>query len=322
MTIGDLEQAIAGGDRALEHPERGAEHSHREGQHQDIAVKGGELAEAEAAVDHHVAADEQDQRQPELGKEAEHRVVEGAQPGREQVLVEDAVDRAPEAGEHVLLAGEGLDDADAGDRFLDLGGHLGDPLLDLLQRRPRDPVIARCGVDHERNRQQGQCRQRRIEHEHHCACQEDRQRVLGDEDQPVAEKEADALQVDRRSRHQLAGLLGIEEAELELLQVLVDVGAEVELDRERDLAGNHAAEEDQDQPEDPGADDRKAQRQDLGPVAALDRVDRLADQERDRYRHRHPRPSEHQREDHALSMRLEEGEQASERGHSAQNYTK
>ena len=77
--------------------------------------------------------------------------------------------------------------------------------------------------------------------EHHDAREQDRQRVLGEEDQAVAEEEADRLQVDRRPRHQLPGLLAVEEAELERLQVAVDALAQVELDSERDLAGDHPA---------------------------------------------------------------------------------
>ena len=52
----------------------------------------------------------------------------------------------------------------------------------------------------------------------------------------VAEEEADRLQVDRRPRHELAGLLRVEEAELERLQVRVHAVAQVELDPERDAA--------------------------------------------------------------------------------------
>ena len=45
----------------------------------------------------------------------------------------------------------------------------------------------------------------------------DRQRRLQHEDEAVAEEEAHRLQVDGRARHELAGLLAVEEAELERL---------------------------------------------------------------------------------------------------------
>ena len=99
-----------------------------------------------------------------------------------------------------------------------------------------DAVVARGGVDDERRRHQRDQRQQRVDRDHHRAGEDDRQQALGDEDQPVAEEEADRLQVDRRPRHQLAGLLGVEEAQLEPLQVRVEELAQVEFDRQRDLA--------------------------------------------------------------------------------------
>ena len=103
------------------------------------------------------------------------------------------------------------------------------------------PVVARGGEDDERRRRQRDQRQQRVDRDHHRAGEGDRQQVLGDEDQPVAEEEADRLQVDRRPRHQLPGLLGVEEAELEPLQVRVEALAQVEFDRQRDLAGDQRA---------------------------------------------------------------------------------
>ena len=62
---------------------------------------------------------------------------------------------------------------------------------------------------------------------------------LQDEHEPVAEEEAHGLQVDGRARHQLAGLLVVEEAELEPLQVAVQQLAQVVLDAERHAPGDH-----------------------------------------------------------------------------------
>ena len=132
----------------------------------------------------------------------------------------------------MLLAGERLHDPDPGDVLLGLRRQLRDPLLDLLHSGSRDPVVAGGGVDDERGRRQRDQSQPGVDHEHHGAGEDDREDVLGDEDQPVAEEEADRLQIDRRPRHQLSGLLGVEEAELEPLQVGVEELAEVEFDRE------------------------------------------------------------------------------------------
>ena len=62
--------------------------------------------------------------------------------------------------------------------------------------------------------------------------------MLEEEDQPVAEEEADALQVDRRARHQLPGLVPVEVAEREPHELGVDRVPQVELDPERLLAGD------------------------------------------------------------------------------------
>ena len=174
------------------------------------------------------------------------RRVEGTQPGRVDVLVEDAGDRAPEALEHVLLARERLHDADPGDALLGLRGQLGDPLLHLLQRRPREPVEARRGDDDERHRRQRQQRQPGLDRDHHRAREQDRERVLGEEDQPVAEEEADRLQVHRRPRHQLARSAGAsKKPSSSACRCAVEALAEVELDAERDLAGDQAADDGQ-----------------------------------------------------------------------------
>ena len=138
---------------------------------------------------------------------------------------------------------------------------------------PREPVEAGGGEDDERDRDQRQRRQPRLEREHDHAGEHDRERVLGQEDQPVAEEEADRLQVDRRPRHQLAGLLAVEEAELEPLQVRVDALAQVELDRERDLAGDQPPDDGQPEAQEAGADDRQGERQERVAVALVDRVD-------------------------------------------------
>ena len=65
--------------------------------------------------------------------------------------------------------------------------------------------------------------------------------MLEEEDQAVAEEEPDALQVDGRAAHQLAGLVAVVEAEREPHELRVDRGSHVELDVERLLAGDQPA---------------------------------------------------------------------------------
>ena len=79
-------------------------------------------------------------------------------------------------------------------------------------------------------------------HDHRHAGEHERERRLQDEHEPVAEEEAHGLQVDGRAGHQLAGLLVVEEAELEALEVAVEQLAQVEFDRQRDAPGDQPAE--------------------------------------------------------------------------------
>ena len=136
LAVEDLEEPRARGRRALGHAQRDAQRAHRRQQHEQVGVEGREVADAEAPVDDLAAAVEQDRGQPELGQEADQRVVERLQPGADHRLVEHPPDALAKALELALLAREGLDDAHARDVLLDLRRQLGDPLLHLLQRGP------------------------------------------------------------------------------------------------------------------------------------------------------------------------------------------
>ena len=190
-------------------------------------------------VDHGLAADQQHGGEPELRQEADHRVVGRLQARGDHRLVEHAPDAVAEALELVGLAGEGLDDAHARDVLLGVRGQLGDALLDLLDRRARAAPVALGDQHDERHRRHRDQAELRVDHDHRDAGEHDRQRRLQDEHEAVAEEEAHGLQVDGRTRHQLAGLLAVEEAELESLQVPVEPLAQVVLDAERDAPGDH-----------------------------------------------------------------------------------
>jgi hypothetical protein len=152
----------------------------------------------------------------------------------------------------------------------------------------------RGGEDDQRGGDQCDQRQHWVDRDHHHGDEGDRQQVLGDEDQPVAEEEADRLKVHRRPRHQLPGLLGVEEAELEPLQVGVEELAQVEFDRKGDPAGDEPAHDRQPEAQDPGPDDRQRQRQQVGLVAVLNRIDGAPDQPGNQHRHPHRRPGKRQ----------------------------
>ena len=86
---------------------------------------------------------------------------------------------------------------------------------------------------------------------------DDREDVLEEEDQAVAEEEAHALQVDGRAAHQLAGLVAVVEAEREADELRVDGLPHVELDGERLLAGDQPAAGHHQRARDPERDDER-----------------------------------------------------------------
>ena len=76
-----------------------------------------------------------------------------------------------------------------------------------------DVAVAVGDRDQQRRDRERDQRELPRDHEDHDADPDDREDVLEEEDQPVAEEEADALQVDGRAAHQLAGLVAVVEAE-------------------------------------------------------------------------------------------------------------
>jgi hypothetical protein len=171
--------------------------------------------------------------------------------------------------------------------------------------------------DPDDERHGGECEERepRIDDDHRDRGEDDRQRRLRDDHEPVAEEEAHGLQVDGRARHELAGLLTVEEAELEPEQVVVDLVAQVVLDAERDLSRDEAPHDRQAEAHEARECDEEREQLQVAAVLGADRVDRGTRQCGDRDGRAHRERGEHEREPDAALVRLEECEQAQERGH-------
>ena len=150
------------------------------------------------------------------------------------------------------------------------------------------------------------------EHDHGRA--DDREHVLEEEDEAVAEEEADGLEVDRRAREELAGLVAVVEAEREAEELRVERVAHVELDAERLPARDQAPARHEDRAR--RADAEHERGDDVELVAALG-VDRLLEpgsgEVRDRDRRGLGADREHDRDDQRPLVRLQEAEQADER---------
>ena len=185
--------------------------------------------------------------------------------------------RLPKAPLDLILLGERLDDVDADDRLLRHGRDVGELLLHVAQDGVRDVAVAVGDADEERRDRERDQRQLPVVEEEDDRDADDRDHVLGEEDQPVAEEEADRLQVDGRARHQLAGLVPVEVAEREPQQARVERIAHVPLDRDRLLAGDEAPAEHQHRAQEADAEDAEDQERELVAVlAAAELVDHEA----------------------------------------------
>ena len=182
----------------------------------------------------------------------------------------------------VSLLRERLDDVHAGDRLLRDDRDLRERLLNVAEDGMRDAAVAEGGERDQRRDRQCDERQLPAVEEKDGADDDDRQDVLGEEDEPVAEEEAHRLQVDRRARHELAGLAAVVEAERQPEEVRVELVAEVVLDAQCLPAGKdpppvHEATADETEPDDRG--DLECDHPHVG--VAVELVDDDADQDGD-----------------------------------------
>ena len=254
--VHDLEDALARRGRPLELADPHAERAERRHEHREVEVERDEGAGAERAVRDHARPGEQDGRLRDERHERDERHVERALPVR--------LERPPEHGlgaeAELLLLGrllrERLHDVDADDVLLGDRRDVGEPLLHVAERRMRHVAVAVGEHDErrrDRDRDEGELP---LEEEEDAGHRDDGEHVLEEEDEPVAEEEADALEVDGRPRHQLAGLVAVVEAEREPDEVRVEAVPQVELDAERLLARDEAAARHQQGADEPEADDQ------------------------------------------------------------------
>ena len=171
--------------------------------------------------------------------------------------------RVPEAPLDLLLLRERLDDVDADDRLLRDGRDVRELLLHVAQDGVRDAAVAVGDADEERRDRERDQRQLPVVEEEDGRDADDRDHVLGEEDEAVAEEEADRLQVDGRPRHQLARLVAVEVAEREPQQARVERVAHVPLDPERLLAGDEAPPEHEHRAQQADGEDREDQEGEL-----------------------------------------------------------
>ena len=253
--VHDLEDPLAGGGRALRLADPHAEHAERPHEHHHEDVEEEERLDVERSVGDHPAALEQDARLHDQRQEREQRHVEGALLVRVDAALEDPLRPARELVELVLLLGERLDDVDADDVLLGDRRDVGHLLLDVAEHGVGDTRVAVREDDDQRCHGSRDERELPVDEEHDHGRADDRQHVLEEEDEPVAEEEADGLEVDRRAREQLARLMPVVEAEREPEQLRVERVPHVVLDGERLAARDQAASGHEQRAEDADDDD-------------------------------------------------------------------
>ena len=171
---------------------------------------------------------------------AHQRLVEGAQVGGVHAAVEGPAGGRPEPLGAVLLAPERLDHPDADRALLGHLGHHAHALLDVDQHRVGAAAVTPGDQAEDRPHQQGEQGQLPVHPQQDARHDEQREELHEEEDEPVAEEEAHGLQVAGRARHELADGHAVVVGHGHALQVREEDGAQVELDREADLAGDPA----------------------------------------------------------------------------------
>ena len=238
--VHDLEDPLAGGRRALGLADPHSERAQRHHEHAQIEVEGDEAADGELSARHHPGTDQQHRGLRQHRHPRDERDVERPLPVRPHRLTEHLLRARVELGRFLRLLRERLDHVDADDVLL---GHRRDVrqlLLHVAERRVGDVAVTVGKRDQDRHHREHDQRELPLEEEQHHGHRDHREHVLEEEDQPVAEEEADALQVDGRPRHQLAGLMAVVEAEGEPNEVRIEPLAHVHLDRQGLSAGDEA----------------------------------------------------------------------------------
>jgi hypothetical protein len=196
---------------------------------------------------------------------------------------------------------------------VDAHRHIAEPVLHLAQHGVRDGAVAVGDGDDHRGDPERDQRQPPLDHEQHRGDRDHREHVLEEEDQAEAEEEADALQVDRRARHQLTGLVAVVEAEGEPEQMRVEPLAHVLLDPERLPAGDDPPPVHERGLDDAGGGDGDDDPEERPRAALLvDAVDRRADEQHDRDRGRLREHRQDRRDEQRPAVRAQEAEEADE----------
>ena len=133
--------------------------------------------------------------------------------------MQDVVVGPDEAFDFAPLLGKRFDHADAGDGVGQHAGQLGPGPAAMLKSALQMVAHAMHQPTDERQRQQGERRQRRIHFEQHAGGHDDHQDVAGEIEKIDRQKETDPVGVAAQSRDQITRPLAAEKLERQLLQM-------------------------------------------------------------------------------------------------------
>ena len=213
----------------------------REGEHQHVGDEGHQAAEREPAGAHRQHAGQQDEGERDVGDEGEHPHEARVEGDALHLRVVDLAGLGLVAGEGDVAPAEGLQHPDALGALLDGGGEVAGLVLDAADDLHVAQLEAAAQHEHGDRGREGEQGEARVQGHQHA---EDRQHLHEDEDEedgPEADEAPHDAEVGHGPRQELARLPPVVEADVEALELGVEVVAEVRLqpggqDREQEAA--------------------------------------------------------------------------------------
>jgi hypothetical protein len=228
LCVDDFVDATGTGRGALAHHQHHAELPERRLEHQHVGVERDDRADRSAAMDRHVTAEQQHEREADPGQVLDRRRPPGPDVGVLLVRPLDFLGGPAEVVKLALFGGEGLHDPHAVDVLVHDAGHVGEPGLDQPGHREQHLPHVRAHPVHKRHRHHGDDGERDV-HRQHLDERDDHHRALHHDRRPEGQVHLHGTDVGVRPGDELAGLDPVIETERQRAQVLVDDVAQVVL---------------------------------------------------------------------------------------------
>ena len=213
-------RALGGRDDAAHRIEAGVEAA-------DVSEESSEHADSGVALRNLPDAEDPDDEQTDFGQQRDRRCKQ--RPGLVQLVVhlQVVLVGSAETLAFALFLGKGLDDADAGDGVGQHVGYFGPDAVDLLEAGAQLFAHEMDEPADDRQRQQCNQGQPRVDAEQDDGGHRDHQHVGGKVEQVERQENVDAVGFVADARHEVAGALAAEIFEREAEQVIVGLRAQV-----------------------------------------------------------------------------------------------